>query len=125
MRLKRDREARYACVAHDPEHLEADFLIDEFPPGARRLEKVREEVEARRAMPEELRMKEDTERAEKTRKEKKRGQQAFLQKYHHKGVFHQVRLPPLAALPIPARIDMDASSAGLGHPLEARLHRPD
>ncbi|BGP57113.1 hypothetical protein JCM8202_000555 [Rhodotorula sphaerocarpa] len=65
MRLKRDREARYA------------------------LEKVREEVEARRAMPEELRMKEDTERAEKTRKEKKRGQQAFLQKYHHKGVFHQ------------------------------------
>ncbi|POY72373.1 hypothetical protein BMF94_4677 [Rhodotorula taiwanensis] len=65
MRLKRDREARYA------------------------LEKVREEVEARRAMPEELRLKEDTDRAEKTRKEKKRGQQAFLQKYHHKGVFHQ------------------------------------
>ncbi|GAA5986164.1 hypothetical protein JCM10908_006438 [Rhodotorula pacifica] len=64
-RLKRDREARYA------------------------LEKVREEVEARRAMPEELRIKEDTERAEKSRKEKQRGQQAFLQKYHHKGVFHQ------------------------------------
>ncbi|GAA5867857.1 hypothetical protein JCM3774_005886 [Rhodotorula dairenensis] len=65
MRLKRDREARYA------------------------LEKVREEVEARRALPEELRIKEDTERAEKSRKEKQRGQQAFLQKYHHKGVFHQ------------------------------------
>ncbi|GAA5954925.1 hypothetical protein JCM8115_005571 [Rhodotorula mucilaginosa] len=64
-RLKRDREARYA------------------------LEKIREEVEARRALPEELRIKEDTERAEKSRKEKQRGQQAFLQKYHHKGVFHQ------------------------------------
>lgn len=63
----------------------------------RSLEKVREEVEARRAMPEELRLKEDTDRAEKTRKEKKRGQQAFLQKYHHKGVFHQVRLAWLAS----------------------------
>ncbi|GAA5828440.1 hypothetical protein JCM3770_001185, partial [Rhodotorula araucariae] len=50
-RLKRDREERYA------------------------LEKVREEVEARRALPEELRLKEDTERAEKSRKEKKKGQQ--------------------------------------------------
>ncbi|BGP26558.1 hypothetical protein JCM10295v2_005511 [Rhodotorula toruloides] len=65
MRLKRDREARYA------------------------LEKIREEVEARRALPEELRLKEDLERADKTRKEKKKGQQVFLQKYHHKGVFHQ------------------------------------
>ncbi|EGU11573.1 Microfibrillar-associated protein 1 [Rhodotorula toruloides ATCC 204091] len=65
MRLKRDREARYA------------------------LEKIREEVEARRALPEELRLKEDMERADKTRKEKKKGQQVFLQKYHHKGVFHQ------------------------------------
>ncbi|GAA6000567.1 microfibrillar-associated 1 family protein [Rhodotorula paludigena] len=64
-RLKRDREARYA------------------------LEKIREEVEARRAMPEELRLKEDTERAEKSRKEKPKGNQAFLQRYHHKGVFHQ------------------------------------
>ncbi|BGP42250.1 hypothetical protein JCM10449v2_006255 [Rhodotorula kratochvilovae] len=64
-RLKRDREERYA------------------------LEKVREEVEARRALPEELRLKEDTERADKSRKEKKKGQQVFLQRYHHKGVFHQ------------------------------------
>ncbi|GAA5823215.1 hypothetical protein JCM11251_007527 [Rhodosporidiobolus azoricus] len=67
MRLKRDREARYA------------------------LEKVREEVEARRQMPEELRLKEDTERAAAKRKEKEqnKGQKAFLDKYHHKGVFHQ------------------------------------
>ncbi|GAA6029145.1 hypothetical protein JCM8097_001621 [Rhodosporidiobolus ruineniae] len=65
MRLKRDKEARYA------------------------LEKVREEVEARRAMPEELRLKEDTARADKSRKDKPKGQKAFLEKFHHKGVFHQ------------------------------------
>ncbi|GAA5833815.1 hypothetical protein JCM3766R1_000107 [Sporobolomyces carnicolor] len=64
-RLKRDKEARYA------------------------LEKIKEEVEARRSMPEALRLKEDTERAEKSRKEKKKGSQVFLQKYHHKGAFHQ------------------------------------
>ncbi|GAA5970831.1 hypothetical protein JCM3765_005579 [Sporobolomyces pararoseus] len=64
-RLKRDKEARYA------------------------LEKIKEEVEARRTMPEALRLKEDTERAEKSRKEKKKGSQVFLQKYHHKGAFHQ------------------------------------
>jgi len=63
-------------------------------------------------MPEALRLKEDTERADKTRKEKKKGSQGtspfnppllhpfshsltlstvtvFLQKYHHKGAFHQ------------------------------------
>ncbi|GAA5941633.1 uncharacterized protein JCM15063_001644 [Sporobolomyces koalae] len=64
-RLKRDKEARYA------------------------LEKIKEEVEARRSMPEALRLKEDTERAEKTRKDKKKGSQVFMQKYHHKGAFHQ------------------------------------
>ncbi|GAA6003986.1 hypothetical protein JCM10207_006499 [Rhodosporidiobolus poonsookiae] len=64
MRLKRDKEARYA------------------------LEKVREEVEARRAMPEELRLKEDTARADKSRKDKPKGNKAFLERYHHKGVFH-------------------------------------
>ncbi|GAA6063714.1 hypothetical protein JCM10212_001825, partial [Sporobolomyces blumeae] len=65
MRIKRDKEARYA------------------------LEKIREEVEARRSMPEHLRLKEDTERAEKSRKDKKKGSQVFMQKYHHKGAFHQ------------------------------------
>jgi microfibrillar-associated protein 1 len=72
-------------------------------------EKVREEVEARRAMPEELRMKEDMDRAKKLRDEKPKGQQGpspspsssrsahtshlavFLQKYHHKGAFYTVR----------------------------------
>ena len=51
----------------------------------------REEVERRRAMPEEQRLKEDLERAEKLRAEKPKGQQKFLQKYWHKGAFHQVR----------------------------------
>ncbi|KAG5649937.1 hypothetical protein H0H81_001398 [Sphagnurus paluster] len=54
-----------------------------------RREEEREEVERRRAMPEEQRMKEDLERAEKLREEKPKGQQKFLQKYWHKGAFHQ------------------------------------
>ena len=53
-------------------------------------EKEREEIERRRAMPGEQRMKEDVERAQKLRDEKPKGQQKFLQKYWHKGAFHQV-----------------------------------
>lgn len=49
----------------------------------------REEIEKRRALPEEQRHKEDLERADKTRAEKPKGQQKFLQKYWHKGAFHQ------------------------------------
>ncbi|KZT50409.1 hypothetical protein CALCODRAFT_189639 [Calocera cornea HHB12733] len=52
-------------------------------------EREREEVERRRAMPEEQRLKEDLERAKKLREEKPKGQQKFLQKYWHKGAFHQ------------------------------------
>ncbi|KIK04314.1 hypothetical protein K443DRAFT_427001 [Laccaria amethystina LaAM-08-1] len=40
-------------------------------------------------MPEEQRMKEDLERAQKLREDKPKGQQKFLQKYWHKGAFHQ------------------------------------
>ncbi|KAG9005470.1 hypothetical protein FRB94_001555 [Tulasnella sp. JGI-2019a] len=54
----------------------------------RRIEE-KEEIERRRAMPEELRLKEDLEHANKTRDEKPKGQQKFLQKYWHKGAFHQ------------------------------------
>ena len=57
---------------------------------ARELE--REEIERRRALPEEQRLKEDLERAEQSRKEKPKGKQKFLQKYWHKGAFHQVRI---------------------------------
>jgi len=53
-------------------------------------EQEREEIEKRRALPEEQRHKEDVERADKTRAEKPKGQQKFLQKYWHKGAFHQV-----------------------------------
>ncbi|KDR85241.1 hypothetical protein GALMADRAFT_233987 [Galerina marginata CBS 339.88] len=52
-------------------------------------EKEREEIERRRAMPEDQRMKEDLEHAKKLREEKPKGQQKFLQKYWHKGAFHQ------------------------------------
>jgi microfibrillar-associated protein 1 len=56
----------------------------------------REEIERRRALPEEQRLEEDTENAKRTRDEKPKGQQKFLQKYWHKGAFHQVslRFPP-------------------------------
>ncbi|KAF7305050.1 RdRP-domain-containing protein [Mycena kentingensis (nom. inval.)] len=54
-----------------------------------RREEEREEVERRRALPEEQRMKEDLEHAQKLRDDKPKGQQKFLQKYWHKGAFHQ------------------------------------
>ncbi|KAH9947396.1 splicing factor, Prp19-binding domain-containing protein [Amylocystis lapponica] len=49
----------------------------------------REEVERRRALPEAQRLQEDMARAEQSRSEKPKGQQKFLQKYWHKGAFHQ------------------------------------
>ncbi|KAI9572600.1 microfibrillar-associated protein MFAP1, Zn finger, CCHC type protein [Boletus coccyginus] len=52
-------------------------------------EEEREEIERRRALPEEQRLKEDVEHANKLREEKPKGQQKFLQKYWHKGAFHQ------------------------------------
>lgn len=61
-------------------------------------EQEREEIERRRALPEEQRLKEDLEHAQKLREEKPKGQQVFLQKYWHKGAFHQVRI--LHILPI-------------------------
>ncbi|EJD55231.1 hypothetical protein AURDEDRAFT_132410 [Auricularia subglabra TFB-10046 SS5] len=54
-----------------------------------RKEEERAEIERRRALPEEQRLKEDLEHAEKLRAEKPKGQQKFLQKYWHKGAFHQ------------------------------------
>ena len=50
------------------------------------------ELERRRALPEAQRLREDMERAQKLREEKPKGQQKFLQKYWHKGAFHQVSL---------------------------------
>ncbi|KAK4510008.1 uncharacterized protein ATC70_006177 [Mucor velutinosus] len=63
-RIKRDREERIAR------------------------EKEEEELERRRALPEEVRLKEDLERAEAS-KNKDRGQHTFMQKYYHKGAFYQ------------------------------------
>lgn len=52
-----------------------------------RREAEKEEIEARRAMPEHLRLKEDMDRANESR-QRARGGQAFLSKYHHSGVFY-------------------------------------
>ena len=48
-----------------------------------------EEIERRRALPEEQRMAEDMAFAEQTRAREK-GQMGFMQKYYHRGVFHAV-----------------------------------
>ncbi|CAO3613889.1 unnamed protein product [Mucor fragilis] len=63
-RIKRDREERIAR------------------------EKEEEELERRRALPEDVRLKEDLERAEAS-KNKDRGERTFMQKYYHKGAFYQ------------------------------------
>ncbi|KAI9282324.1 splicing factor, Prp19-binding domain-containing protein [Sporodiniella umbellata] len=62
-RIKRDREARIAR------------------------EREEEELERRRALPEDVRLKEDMQRAEES-KNKDKGQHTFLQKYYHKGAFY-------------------------------------
>lgn len=54
---------------------------------ARQLEE--EEVARRRALPEDVRLREDMAHARQTRAEKQRGQQGFMQKYYHKGAFFQ------------------------------------
>ncbi|KAI7895245.1 splicing factor, Prp19-binding domain-containing protein [Mucor mucedo] len=63
-RIKRDREERIAR------------------------EKEEEELERRRALPEDVRLKEDLERAKES-KNKEKGQHTFMQKYYHKGAFYQ------------------------------------
>ncbi|KAK8847484.1 hypothetical protein IAR55_005342 [Kwoniella newhampshirensis] len=64
----------------------ARLVRDKQAQAARDEEK--EEIERRRAMPEEQRLREDMEYADRTR-EKDKGQMGFLQKYYHKGAFHQ------------------------------------
>ncbi|KAL1738623.1 microfibrillar-associated protein MFAP1, Zn finger, CCHC type protein [Schizophyllum fasciatum] len=54
-----------------------------------RRDEEREEIERRRALPEEQRLREDLEHAQKLRDSKPKGSQKFLQKYWHKGAFHQ------------------------------------
>lgn len=53
-----------------------------------RREKEEEELERRRALPEDVRLKEDLERA-KASKNKDKGEHTFMQKYYHKGAFYQ------------------------------------
>ena len=56
-------------------------------------EEERLEKERRLAMPEEQRLKEDLELANKSRESKPKGQGVFLQKYWHKGAYFQVSRP--------------------------------
>lgn len=56
-----------------------------------RREREQEEIERRRELPEDVRLKMDLEEAEKTR-QKERGQFTFMQKYYHKGAFYQVNI---------------------------------
>ena len=63
------------------------LVRDKEAQAARDLEQ--EEIERRRAMPEEQRLREDMEYAQQTR-EREKGDMGFLQKYYHKGAFHQV-----------------------------------
>lgn len=58
-----------------------------------RRDQEREEIERRRALPEEQRLKEDMEHAKQSRDAKPKGKQKFLQKYWHKGAFHQACSP--------------------------------
>lgn len=51
-------------------------------------EKEKEALEARRALPESERLEDDLKFAAESRASKPKGQQAFLQKYHHKGAFY-------------------------------------
>lgn len=53
----------------------------------------REEIERRRAMPEDQRLAEDMAYADGTRAAEK-GEMGFLQTYYHKGAFHQVSTSP-------------------------------
>lgn len=65
----------------------ARLLRDKQAQAARDAEQ--EEIERRRAMPEEQRLAEDMAYADETRA-REQGQMGFMQKYYHKGAFHAV-----------------------------------
>lgn len=67
----------------------ARLLRDKQAQAERDLEQ--EEIERRRALPEEQRLREDMEFAQSTR-DREKGEMGFMQKYYHKGAFHQVCL---------------------------------
>ena len=84
-------------------------------------EQEREEVERRRALPEEQRLKEDLEHAKNLREEKPKGKQMFLQKYWHKGAFHQVCSSSTVHVHHPPHHIF----VGSRHSQATRLHRGD
>lgn len=69
----------------------------------------REEIERRRALPEAQRLREDEEYARAQREEarEERGERGFMEKFWHKGAFHQVRRD----VPLPSRMRTEISSS--------------
>jgi len=87
-----DTDGVYASAEFDSWRLRELARIKRDKEAEIAREQEREEVERRRALPEEQRLKEDLEHAKNSREEKPKGKQMFLQKYWHKGAFHQVCL---------------------------------
>ena len=91
-RVKRDREEREAYVLLfycNRVYLNVIFNENSLFDSKSR-ENEREEIERRRQMSDDVRFKEDLERARKSREEKSKGKYRFLQKYYHKGAFYLV-----------------------------------
>jgi hypothetical protein len=74
-----------------------------------------EEIERRRALPEEQRMAEDMAFADQTRAREK-GQMGFMQKYYHRGVFHAVS-------PFCSHVTTLMTGWGRGGVTQSRLYR--
>lgn len=83
------------------------------------LDREREEIERRRAMPEDQRMAEDMAFAEETRAREK-GEMGFLQKYYHKGAFHQDGDEELFNRDYTAATEKDVDMAALPKVLQVR-----
>ncbi|WFD02950.1 hypothetical protein MOBT1_001639 [Malassezia obtusa] len=98
LREKKHEEATHDVDDTDDVDPDAEFAawrlrelarIQRVQTQERQRREEREEVERRRALPEKQRLEEDLAYARRTRQEKQRGSQGFLQKYHHKGAFYQ------------------------------------
>ncbi|EKC99890.1 hypothetical protein A1Q2_05855 [Trichosporon asahii var. asahii CBS 8904] len=83
------------------------------------LDREREEIERRRAMPEDQRLAEDMAFAEETRAREK-GEMGFLQKYYHKGAFHQDGDDELFNRDYTAATEKDVDMAALPKVLQVR-----
>lgn len=79
----------------------------------------REEIERRRAMPEDVRMAEDIAYAEATRAQEK-GEMGFLQKYYHKGAFVQDENDELFKRNYTAALESEVDKSALPEVMQVR-----